>query len=109
MPLLRKFPYQRIVQFFADLGIEARTDDDCCVCKGTDAAGIRDALLREVVAHGGTVRTGCRVVRMEPSWQVHLGTAASWRQGTYASRPVARAILVPARPGMASRCVAALA
>src|SRR5512141_1421285 len=31
MPLLRRFPFQRIVQFFSDLGIEARTDEEGCV------------------------------------------------------------------------------
>jgi len=73
MPLLRKFPYQRIIQFFAGLGIEARTDDDGCVWpKGTDAAGIRDALLREIAAHGGVVRIGCRVSGLDPRWQVRM-------------------------------------
>jgi len=73
LPLLRKFPYQRIVQHFSGLGIEARTDDDGCVWpKGTDAAGIRDALLREMAAHGGVVRTGCRVTGLEPGWKVRM-------------------------------------
>ena len=73
-PLLRKFPYQRIIQFFSILGVGARTDDEGCVWpKETDAAGIRDALLSEIAAHGGRVKTGCRVARLEPGWQVHLG------------------------------------
>ena len=72
-PLLRKFPYQRVIQFFSGLGIEARTDDDRCVWpKGTDAAGIRDALLREIAAHGGVEKTGCRVTGLEPGWQVRM-------------------------------------
>jgi hypothetical protein len=73
MPLLRKFPYQRIVEFFSDLGIEARTDADGCVWpKGIDAAGLRDALLREIGACGGHVMTGCRVMSIEPGWQVWM-------------------------------------
>jgi predicted Rossmann fold flavoprotein len=73
MPLLRKFPYQRIIQFFSSVGIDARTDGEGCVWpKGTDAAGIRDALLREIAAHGGMLKTGCRVVGLEPGWKVRM-------------------------------------
>ncbi|HTW92183.1 MAG TPA: aminoacetone oxidase family FAD-binding enzyme [bacterium] len=73
MPLLRKFPYQRVVKFFAGLGIQARTDEEGCVWpNGTDAAGIRDALLREIAAKGGVLRTSCRVVGLEPGWQVRM-------------------------------------
>jgi len=45
---------------------------------GTDAAGIRDALLREVAARGGAVVTGCRVVGLEPGWQIRTEDGASW-------------------------------
>jgi predicted Rossmann fold flavoprotein len=73
MPLLRKFPYQRIIQFFSGLGVEARNDDDGCVWpKGIDAAGLRDALLREIAVRGGAVKTGCRVTSIESGWQVHM-------------------------------------
>lgn len=73
VPLLRKFPYQRIVQFFSSLGIDARTDADGCVWpRRTDAAGIRDAMVKETLARGGLVRTGCRVARIEPAWQVRM-------------------------------------
>jgi predicted Rossmann fold flavoprotein len=73
MPLLRKFPYQRIIQFFSNLGIVARTDDEGCVWpRGTDAAGIRDALLREIAAAGGEVKTGHRVTGLEPGWEVRM-------------------------------------
>jgi hypothetical protein len=73
MPLLRRFPYQRIMQFFSSLGIDARTDADGCVWpRGADAAGIRDALLREMAAHGGVVKTGCRATGLEPEWQVRI-------------------------------------
>jgi len=73
MPLLRGFPYQRIIQFFSSLGIEARTDDEGCVWpKGTDAAGVRDAFLREIGARGGAVKTGCRVTGLERGWQIRM-------------------------------------
>jgi predicted Rossmann fold flavoprotein len=78
MPLLRKFPYQRTMEFFSGLGIEARTDDDGCVWpKRTDAAGIRDALLRELAVCGGTVKVGCRVMSIEPGWQVRMADGST--------------------------------
>jgi hypothetical protein len=78
MPLLRGFPFQRIIQFFSSLGIEARTDDEGCVWpQGTDAAGIRDALLREISARGGKLKTNCRVTGVEPGWQIHLADGSS--------------------------------
>jgi predicted Rossmann fold flavoprotein len=71
MPLLRKFPYQRIIQFFSSLGIEARIDDDGCVWpRSTDAAGIRDALLKELAVAGGKVDSSCRVTGLEPGWRI---------------------------------------
>jgi predicted Rossmann fold flavoprotein len=82
MPLLRKFPYQRVVEFFTSLGIEARTDDEGCVWpRGTDAAGIRDAFLREMVARGVAVVTGRRAVGLEQGWQVRMedGSAVAAR------------------------------
>jgi predicted Rossmann fold flavoprotein len=73
MPLLRAFPFQRIMQFFSSVGVDARTDMDGCVWpRGTDAAGIRDALVRETTARGGLVRTGCRVTGLEPGWQIRM-------------------------------------
>jgi hypothetical protein len=78
MPLLRKFQYQRIIQFFSSLGVEARTDDDGCVWpKGIDAAGIRDALLREIAVCGGAVKTGCRVASVEPGWQARMADGST--------------------------------
>lgn len=73
MPLLRVFPHQRITQFFASLGIDARTDEEGCIWPiRTDAAGIRDVLLREIAARGGVVKTGCRVIGLEPGWQIRM-------------------------------------
>jgi predicted Rossmann fold flavoprotein len=77
MPLLRKFSYQRVIEFFSGLGIEGRTDDDGCVWpKGTDATGLKDALLRELAANGGVVKTGCRVTGLEPGWQVRMANGS---------------------------------
>ena len=77
-PLLRRFPYQRIMQFFSDLWIEARTDEEGCVWpKGVNAAGIRDTLLREISARGGLVKTSHRVTGIEPGWQVRLADGES--------------------------------
>ncbi len=73
MPLLRKFPYQRIIGFFASIGIDARTDADGCVWpKTTDAAGIRDALLRGMATAGVALKPGCRVAGLNPGWQILL-------------------------------------
>jgi len=86
MPLLRDFPYQRIERFFSGLGIRARRDDEGCVWpEGTDATGLRDALLREAAAQGVVVRTGCRVA--------HLRLGVGSRQHTaYREEVAARAI-----------------
>jgi predicted Rossmann fold flavoprotein len=66
LPLLRRVPYQRVVKLFHDLGVDARTDEDGCVWPvRTNAAGLREALVREAVRGGGTVRTGARVVAIE--------------------------------------------
>ncbi|MBM3314552.1 aminoacetone oxidase family FAD-binding enzyme [candidate division WOR-3 bacterium] len=73
LPLLRRFPHQRVVQFFGTLGVEPRTDADGCVWpKRTDAAGLRDALVLDLERAGGTVRTHCRVTALEPGWTVAL-------------------------------------
>ncbi len=78
VPLLRKFPFQRIVEFFSGLGIEARTDADGCVWPvRADAAGIRDAMVRETVVLGGLVKTGCRVTGLEPGWRIRLADGST--------------------------------
>lgn len=79
VPLLRKFPYQRIVEFFSSLGIDARTDAGGCVWPvRADAAGIRDAMVRETMARGGSVKTGCRVTGLEPACAQRAGKPG-WR------------------------------
>ncbi len=74
LPILRRVPYQRVISFFASLGIAARTDETGCVWPvRVDAAGLRDALLREIARTGGMVRTGARVSAIQPNpWQVQL-------------------------------------
>lgn len=71
MPLLRRFPCQRIIEFFRGLGIATRTDEDRCVWPAdTDAAGIRDRLL----AAAGEVRNSTRVTdltRGKHRWTAH--------------------------------------
>lgn len=73
LPLLRRFPYQRIVEFFKSIGIRPRVDAEGCVWpERSDAAGLRDALLAAIRRSRGEVRTGCRVAGLEPGWRVRL-------------------------------------
>jgi predicted Rossmann fold flavoprotein len=80
--LFRRFPYQRIVQFFAGLGIQSRVDSDGCVWPvRADAPAIRDALLKEAQKLGCRFAAGARVVRIRPGWSAMLadGTTAQAR------------------------------
>jgi len=71
MPLLRRFPFQRIVRFFDDMGIDSRVDAEGCVWPArTNAAGIRDALLEELGRSGGAVRTRVRIAEVRPGWTI---------------------------------------
>ncbi|MEO0085052.1 MAG: aminoacetone oxidase family FAD-binding enzyme [candidate division WOR-3 bacterium] len=73
LPLLRRFPYQRIVEFFSSVGIRPRVDPDGCVWpERSDAVGLRDALLAAVRRSRGEVMTRCRVIGLEPGWRVKL-------------------------------------
>jgi predicted Rossmann fold flavoprotein len=73
VPILRRFPYQRVVAFFESLGIESRTDEEGCVWpKRADAAAIRDALVAEILRHGGQIRFGTRVACLRPGWVFEL-------------------------------------
>ena len=76
LPLLRRFPYERIERFFGSLGIAARTDRDGCVWPvGMDAAGVRDRLVLKATEAGAVIRTSCRVLALEPcpeGWEVVL-------------------------------------
>jgi predicted Rossmann fold flavoprotein len=73
VPLLRRFPHQRIAAFFATLGIRSRVDADGCVWPaGSDAAGIRDALLAGIRRSGGEVVTASGVDGVVPGWTAKL-------------------------------------
>ncbi len=73
MPLLRRFPYQRIVKFFESLGIAARIDDEGCVWPSrADASGIVDSLVGELVRARTTVIVAARVVGLDEGWSVRL-------------------------------------
>lgn len=73
VPLLKRFPYQRVVAFFRSLGTEHRVDDEGCAWPvRSDAAGLVRALLGDSVAHGGAVQTQARVTRLLPGNGVEL-------------------------------------
>lgn len=78
MPLLRRFPHQRITAFFESLGIASRTDSDGCVWPArADAQGIVDALVRELALAGASMITGVRVVGLDEGWSVRLSDGRS--------------------------------
>ena len=82
VPLLRRFPYQRIVKLFKQLGVDHRVDEDGCVWPiRTDAGGLRDTLVGEVVRHGGVIRSGARVKHLVPGWTVLLEDGSEMRAG----------------------------
>ncbi len=89
MPLLRRFPFQRIEDFFATrLGIEARSDEAGCVWpQGVAGAAVRDRLIRAAREHGVEFRTGIRVTGIEP-------TAEGWTVATAAGRVHASNLLL---------------
>lgn len=74
VPLLRRFPFSRIVAFFSNLGLRCRLDDDGCVWPERGRAGdVRDALVEAAERAGADIQTGHRVVKVEPrqqEWQV---------------------------------------
>ena len=73
LPLLRRFPHQRITAFFRGLGIESRTDSEGCIWPArADAAGLRDALLDAIRKGGGEIRPGAAVRYLKPGWSIGL-------------------------------------
>lgn len=81
LPLLRRFPFERVVGFFESLGIRSRTDADGCVWPvGVDAAGLRDRMVQEAERHGARFVPSCRVTSVEPAaggWRA-LGNGGPW-------------------------------
>ncbi|MEO0079332.1 MAG: aminoacetone oxidase family FAD-binding enzyme [candidate division WOR-3 bacterium] len=73
VPLLKRFPYQRIRAFFEEIGIGSWVDEDGCVWpKELDASGVRDRLVSALISAGVVIRTGAQVVGLEPGWRVLL-------------------------------------
>ncbi len=65
LPLLRRFPYERIVSLFGSIGIKSRTDANGCVWpEGLDASGFRNRLVKEAQNRGVKVVTLCRVAAL---------------------------------------------
>ena len=77
IPLLRMVPYQRVVEFFASVGVRCRTDDAGCIWpEGMGASRLRDQLVHAARAGGVDIRTGCRVravSRDTGMWHTDLG------------------------------------
>ncbi len=81
LPILRRFSYQTIINFFSCLGINHRVDDDGCVWpvvpgreerKAGPASMVRDRLVAAALAAGVEIRTRAKVKRIEPGWRVVL-------------------------------------
>lgn len=73
LPLLKRFPYQRIVQLFGSLGVESRTDPDGCIWPlGMDASAVRDRLVQRALDAGVRIITNAAVRRLQPCWRVLL-------------------------------------
>ncbi len=73
LPLLRRFPYERVTGFFESLGIRSRVDEDGCVWPvGCDAGGLRDRLVTEAVNRGVRFVHSERIAGISPDgdgWQ----------------------------------------
>ena len=67
VPLLRRFPWQRITGFFnTQLGVEARCDEVGCVWpERVDGSGVRDRFVSTAVRLGVECRTGAGVTGIE--------------------------------------------
>lgn len=80
LPLLRRFPYTRVVEFFEELGIHHLVDDEGCVWPNPKSAPrLRDELVKAFVRAGGRIETGahvCGVQRAGESWLVRTDAGA---------------------------------
>ncbi len=76
VPLLRRFPFQRVVELFRSIGVRSKVDESGCVWPSeTDGAGLRDALVRAATGAGAELLTGRRAVevgRAGRAWEVRL-------------------------------------
>jgi hypothetical protein len=67
LPLMRRFPYTRIVKFFEALGIHHLVDDDGCIWPNPKSAPrLRDELVQAFLRAGGRIETGTHVRDLRP-------------------------------------------
>jgi predicted flavoprotein YhiN len=66
LPLMRRFPFTRIVAFFEELGIHHLVDDDGCIWPNPKSAPrLRDELVRAFLAAGGRIETGTHAANVQ--------------------------------------------
>ena len=59
LPLMRRFPFTRIVELFEELGIHHLVDDDGCIWPNPKSAPrLRDELVHAFLKAGGRIETG---------------------------------------------------
>jgi predicted Rossmann fold flavoprotein len=80
LPLMRRFPYARIVSFFEELGIHHLVDDDGCIWPSPKSAPrLRDELVQAFVRAGGKIMAGthvCGIQRADEHWLVRTDTGS---------------------------------
>jgi len=68
LPLMRRFPYSRIVQFFEELGIHHLVDDEGCIWPNPKSAPrLRDELVQAFLRAGGQIETNAHVTDLRPA------------------------------------------
>jgi hypothetical protein len=74
LPLMRRFPFTRIVAFFEELGIRHLVDEEGCIWPNPKSAPrLRDELVRAFLRAGGRIETKVHVTDVRPEsghWQV---------------------------------------
>jgi hypothetical protein len=66
LKLMRRFPYPRIIQFFAELGIHHLVDEEGCVWPNPKSAPrLRDALVSGFTSAGGEIRPHARALDVQ--------------------------------------------
>jgi len=67
LPLMRRFPYTRIVGFFEELGIRHLVDEEGCIWPNPKSAPrLRDELVQAFARAGGRIETGTHVSSVRP-------------------------------------------